>query len=473
MSPDESTFTADAKYLHDPSQSGITKRLRSLMRSHFAVNPRFLRVMIFILFDSIVIGELVLWNAYLVYVMVFGLQMNDFGKFYYSAVAYLRGGEMYGPSPATLFQLDGPNLRHFWNLNPPHFHIPLLGLAWLRPELAIVVWGFVSLACLALSWIVITNETGIDLRSPWRWRLAVVGALLFAGTGATFLTGQLSFPLLLIVTMCWIHARHGRWDRAGIFLGIAVSLKPFLLIIVPYLVLKRRFRAILSCTLAVIACFGAGLLVFGFDVHLSWLRAISASSDWTWASMNASVLGFLSRALDMGPHFTPMVNAPHLVKPFWLIAAGIIFVLTMATTVIRPHTFSLDRDFALLLVAALLISPLGWVYYLWLPLGPVIGLVAASSRYNSKDWIVNNSGKLRWRNGLLLGGMLLLFVPLYFADPAEPNRWETVLLGSSYFWGTLALWCVMFLDWSTQSYFRKEVPLCYDGTESQLRLERT
>ena len=50
------------------------------------------------------IAFLILWNSALVYNMVVRINMNDFGKFYYSTLAFLEGGEMYGPTPATFIQ---------------------------------------------------------------------------------------------------------------------------------------------------------------------------------------------------------------------------------------------------------------------------------------------------------------------------------------------------------------------------------
>ncbi len=421
------------------AQRGISPIMQSFLAAQVAVNPRFTRVLMFLLFDSIVIGELVLWNAYLAYVMIFGLHMNDFGKFYYSAVAYVKGGDMYGPSPATWLLLDGSNAQQFWNLNPPHFHIVLLPLALLQPNLAVTIWGVVNIACLIVSCILVTRELGMNLRGPWGWRLAIVGTLSFAGTGATVITGQLTFVLLLIVTISWLQARAGRWNRAAIFLGVAISLKLFMLIFLPYLILKRQFRAVFICVLAACLCLGIGLLVFGLDAHLHWLRAMEDSSSWIWASMNASIMGFLGRTLDISPHFQPTVLLPHLVKPLWLITAGIIYALTVAATFRNQYTLSADRDFAILLVAAVLISPLGWIYYLWLPFGPILSIFTSVWRSMTLRSALNR------KPGLLLGAMLALFVPIHVLVLSNPNPWATVMLGSSYFWGTLALWFGLFL----------------------------
>ena len=70
-----------------------------------------------------VIGLLV-WNAYLAYELATDLRMNDFGRFYYTAVAFLQGQEMYGPRPAEVVQPSELRTgQQLGNLNPPHFHL--------------------------------------------------------------------------------------------------------------------------------------------------------------------------------------------------------------------------------------------------------------------------------------------------------------------------------------------------------------
>ena len=68
------------------------------------------------------------------------LQMNDFGKFYYSSRAFLDGTDMYGPNPATAVPVTHAETRQFWNMNPPHFHLLILPLARLPPLVALALW---------------------------------------------------------------------------------------------------------------------------------------------------------------------------------------------------------------------------------------------------------------------------------------------------------------------------------------------
>jgi hypothetical protein len=90
--------------------------------------------------------------------------------------------------------------QQFWNMNPPHFHLLLLPLALLTPGVALTLWIGAGVGCLLASLRLIVREVGLPCR-PWTHRLALCGLLNFAGTAAVCITGQLSFLLLLQVTL--------------------------------------------------------------------------------------------------------------------------------------------------------------------------------------------------------------------------------------------------------------------------------
>jgi alpha-1,2-mannosyltransferase len=391
------------------------------------------------------------WNVALVLVMERGIARSDFGKLHASARAYLAGRDMYDLGPATLSPVRGMtgevlHYIQFLNLNPPHFHLILLPLAPLPPRWALVVWGIVSLGCLALSLRLIAREAGIAL-TPWRRRLAALALLSFAGLGAVAVTGQVSFILLLPVTLAWIRARRGDWAEAGVYLGVAMSVKPFLAIFLPYLVLRRRFVALGTAVGAGAGAFLVGLGVFGWGAHRSWIAGLSAVS-WEWVAMNASVLGFLKRVLAPSMYYEPLLEAPGLVAPIWLLMSGTIGAVSLAVAAADWGDRAVDRGFGLLLLAALLISPLGWTYYWWLALGPVVAVVGSwwwGRDARPERPPASNTG--RWRRALLLAAVPGLFWPLPATIAFQPSAWATVLIGSAYFWATLALWAALIADW--------------------------
>jgi len=177
-------------------------------------------------------------------------------------------------------------------------------------------------------------------------------------------------------------------------------------------VLRRRFRAVASAASTAGLCFAVGLLVFGVDAHRSWLRALG-SSDWAWAAMNGSILGLLTRTLSESPYYSPLLSTPSLITPIWLAAAGLVGLLTLLAAASRPADSNVDRDFALLLLVSQLISPLGWVYYLWLPVGPLAALIATWRRERESEGIRSMPFLARWRDGFLLLATPGLVWPLF------------------------------------------------------------
>jgi alpha-1,2-mannosyltransferase len=372
-----------------------------------------------------------LWDTILVRVMV-SLQMNDFGRFYYSARAFLDGNDMYAASPATqrgAGMIAGA--QHLLNLNPPHFHLLLLPLARLSPDTAVTIWMLASMFAFVLSLLLIAREIKL-VTTGTRAVMLVVFVLACSASQAVFITGQLAFLMLLPVTLSWCDARHGRWERAGAWLGLLVSLKLFFLIFVPYLIASRRWRALAAMVATLAACLMAGLIVFHAASYWSWIGALRQSGNWAWLGMNASALGLFQRLFAASPSFQPVTVAPSLIR-LWMLVAGVIAFATLSVTFMDNAVTAVDRTFALLLIAAQLLSPVGWVYYLWLAAGPL----AALAFLENGAALSPKHGAIRWLGVLALAGFLTPITTPYYL---QPSALATLTVGSVYFWATLALW---------------------------------
>jgi hypothetical protein len=360
------------------------------------------------------------------------LHMNDFGKFYYSARAFLEGGDMYGPTVATAVPFGPDATREFWNMNPPHFHLLVLPLAVLSPPHALGVWFGASVFCLVFSILLIARELGIAW-TPRTVFYAILAVLLPSATGMVVLTAQLTFLLLLPMTIAWIAARRGNWSRAGILLGLVVSVKPFLGLFWLYCVVRRRAGAALLMAAVVAAVTLAGLVVFGVTPYLSWLR-VTSGVDWHWVPMNASLAALLSRVITVNPIYEPLVDASALFGTIAATVAAIALAVTGTAIIRRRGEVDEDWGFAAVITAALLVSPLGWMYYLPLAAAPLAAMALNACRHPA-------AGE---RLVLILALPGLLISPIVVGFIVDPP-WAVLTIGSIYTWTMLLLWLAVVL----------------------------
>jgi hypothetical protein len=382
---------------------------------------------------------LTLWNLLLFWVLIFGLPQNDFCRMYYTARAYWQGEDMYGWNPATPARVGDDKVIQLWNMNPPHFHLVLLPLGLLPPTMALACWWGISMVCLVVAIRWITVECGLVM-TPRVRQLGLVALLGFTGTNCMILTSQLAFVLLVPMTLAWLAARQERWRAAGFWLGVVISVKPFLLMFVPYLVLRRRWSALAMCAGSIALCFALGLMVFGMDNHLAWCQRLGIADSWAWLPMNSSVLGMLARTFGESISFTPLVTMPQgFVMAVSLTISAVIAMLTWFVTTRDSRPGDVDRSFALLLVASVMLCPLGWAYYFWLAVGPVPAVMLSWRRTADCPARVCHGRRIFWL------GFVGLFWPVQFNLLFQPASWATVLIANVYFWTVLAIWTGLLL----------------------------
>jgi len=282
-------------------------------------------------------GGVLLWNMALAAGLAASETKNDFGRMYYSAAAWWEGQDMYRRTPAVPTPPLAGHSLDLWNLNPPHFHLILLPLARLPLGPALAAWAVLNGLCLLSALRCILRETGWPVTPSW----GIVAALCMLGSApmtAVVITGQLSFLLLLPVTLAWRAARQERWAACGAWLGLVLSIKPFLLLVVPYLLLRRRLEALAALAGSVAGCFALGLLVFGLDSHRSWQARLAVADSWSWLAMNGSLLGMLSRTCSANLLFTPLLDlGPGPLRGLWLAIGGVLGLLTLAAYMKLGH----------------------------------------------------------------------------------------------------------------------------------------
>lgn len=281
---------------------------------------------------------------------------GDFAMLYESTVRWLHGEPAYVSSQATT------------NLNHPLVWLIIAPLTALPGQTAFIVWSIVSLFLLCFSVVYVRRVVATSLST-----LDIV-VLLLASTGAGFEMGlgQIAFVLTVPYTLAWSCSRHSKPVQAGVWLGVLCALKPFLGLYALWYLARREWRTLSALVASAALTLGAGFLLAGDGDSRQWLLNLQNVS-WTWHVFNASVFGVAARLF--APQDVAIATAwtPLLVSPVaaacagWGAAVSILLLLAQ-----RLRVSGHDRSFALLGLSALLVSPLGWNYYLPMLCAPVL-----------------------------------------------------------------------------------------------------
>ena len=296
------------------------------------------------------------------------------------------------------------------NLAAPALLILTVPLTLLPVHIGYVVWIGFGLACYALSAAWIGRELDIPMGR-------ILGIFLICPTTAfSLLSGSFTAPLTLAVTRAWLEHRRGRDLTGGIWMGIALFCKPFLLPMIGYSLMRRQglFIGLLAgMSVALVA----GVVTFGYSNTVLWIQTLRTAENMVGLFPNGAWLGFLTRAGFMG-------NAR---LAYWL--AGSLLVAAMLLwrwrRSARPN---IDADWLATMAGGLLASPVSWFYYAPMLIGPFVGVRSAwlwiGYALFCLPWttlIATETSPLSWR--LTVGSTYFFaFALLFVASTAARSR---------------------------------------------------
>jgi len=317
---------------------------------------------------------------------------NDFVKFY-ASIDYYKAGESiftsvplekYGEMPDELKERFTRDSLHP-NLNPPAYSLLFLPFSSLELPTSYMVWTILSIIFGLLSAWLIFNEYRFQFKNRY-FRLGIpILLLLYFPAFSTLTLGQVSFVILLLITIGWAASRRGYDNIAGISLGLALSLKLFVGLFLIVFLIMRRWKLLFWMVGTFILTSFIGMLVFGKESYNEYLNVIGEVT-WYAASWNASFMGFFTRIFG-GSENVPLVNLPALASIMTygcsLIVVAQLIRFTLSKSSRSSHS-RYDMLFAFTIIAMLIVSPLGWMYYFVLLIIPLIIIwIRAGQTFNS------------------------------------------------------------------------------------------
>jgi hypothetical protein len=317
----------------------------------------------------------------------------DFHVFYRSALAWTSGGDLY----ATTMAGELPNL------NPPQFIVAFVPLTWMAEQTAIALWLAINVACLIGTALIVWRELQLP-RSFTAMTVGVAAAGLNMGLQFGIEEGHPVGIFALALTAAWAASRRQHWTTAAVLIGLVASVKPFFGCVLLIAVCRGQWRACFWSAATATVALLAGLAGTGIAGFARWLET-GRQVTWFNHPLNASLAGLLARA--------------GLGWQLWALLA--VFILLITVIVIRQSK-DLDVEWLTCGVASLLVSPLGWAYYLPLLAGPLAAIAVR-------------------RPALLLAAFGFVWPMPYLMTLVHPSPLANATVFSLTSWSLIALWC--------------------------------
>jgi hypothetical protein len=338
-------------------------------------------------------------------------EFQDFKIFYGSSLLLRQGID---PYQGLFAQGLGPNT------NMPSVIVALEPLTFLPFFTAAILWLVLGLMAL---WAVVRSlAPGIV---PTTRRTLLLILLATQACALTIRQGQIVFFVMAIFTYAWLADREGRSGRSGIALGILMALKPFYGLFALYTLWRRDWRAFAGIIAGGLLCVSIVLLDLQSGPIQSWVKSLS-EINWQAHPTNVSIRGIAARWFAMPPlrpytlTTSPVVASRALEVAVWI--GGVLIVAALSARRIQRSN-NQAQVWAIISIAALLLSPLAEIHYAIVGVGP-IALVFAESR--------------RWRALWVIG--IALSLPYALIGAFHHGVVGTVTFGSAYALATIALW---------------------------------
>jgi hypothetical protein len=304
----------------------------------------------------------------------------DFSIYYASGLAMREHIDPYTTdlntiAPALDLEIDPIH----YATDPPTYLLALQPLTLLPLRQAFWLWIALNFAALIATLILLLRGSGLGI---WTcWVLAAL-SLIYPPVGEHFFFGQNKIFVLLMFVLMMRWMGEGRDATVGLTLGIATLMRGFPLLLIGYLLLRRRWRASIYTIIGIaiggvftMACLGLSrTLSFSHGVRFVTMPRFLA------LPINISLAAFVSRMYwyAFGVH----AGVSNIVRSVLVILSEIgVLALTVNATVKSRDRVDLDwRAFSLWVVTAVLLSPTAWVHYMVLMLIPFIMMAIAANR---------------------------------------------------------------------------------------------
>jgi arabinofuranan 3-O-arabinosyltransferase len=188
--------------------------------------------------------------------------------------------------------------------------------------------------------------------------------------------GQMNVLFAVVVASAVVALRGGREAAAGALIALAIVVKPYAVIFLPWLLARRRAAAIASAAIGTVALLALPALVYGargdIELHRAWWKTVTDSTAPNLTNAdNVSVAAMWAKWIGAGLAATVLTAVTSAI-----VLGSAVFVFARRRTVSFPE----GLEAALLLTCIPLLSPQGWDYVFLVSTPAIVFLVNYEDR---------------------------------------------------------------------------------------------
>jgi hypothetical protein len=287
-------------------------------------------------------------------------RMPDFEVYWRAGARAAAAAPLYRPSD------NDYQLKYF-----PAFAVAAIPLGLMPLAAAKAVWFTLS----ALS-LVALMPVSVALLADRRKPMWVLIAVLLVALGKYYaedlVLGQINTLVALVASLAILALNRGREAVAGLLVAFAIVLKPYALILAPWIAARRRWRSIAAMTLGLVIAGALPMMFYGVDgtvaLYRDWWRTVTTTTDGTLLHTdNVSLASLWAKRLGIGSTASTLATFSSVT----LLIAAVFTFLRRNDGIARPD----GLEAGLLLAITPLISPQGWDYVLVLATMAVLYVV--------------------------------------------------------------------------------------------------
>ena len=273
-------------------------------------------------------------------------KMPDFAVYWTAASRAAHAQPLYRPD-------DG----HYQFKYLPAFAVLAIPIGVLPIDAAETVWFFTSIALL-VALVSIALRLPVERRLPVGWLAFITVVSLLKYYAQELVLGQVNILFAVVVTGALLAMKARREAPAGALIAIAIVIKPYAVLFLPWLVARRRVPSIAVAGAGFAALLVLPAAVYGWDgnasLHREWWRTVTETT-----APNLSTYDNVSLAAMYYRWLGPGMLSERLAYGTAVILLGVVaFVFVKRYAVPFPE----GVEGAMLLTLIPLLSPQGWHY---------------------------------------------------------------------------------------------------------------